>query len=194
MWEQTEHGFEREDKEKGFSLWILPRPSYCDRGHYQWGQNGFSEDLPPSYYFMSSTNAQIEIDEWLDEQLKMREEGLKAFPARESEDPSFDKKSFLKNGWIPHPEKKNSFMKICALPDDAKDDDEPVVVTLDAVATDRGTVYVFNSPNIKHIDYADMFPRLYRNQNVALEEINAFLKWRLEKIPHIETPVKKLTF
>ena len=184
MWEQTEHGFEREDEANHISLWILPRPGYCDRGHYQWGQNGLSEELAPSYYFMSPVNAQIEIDEWVEEQVQKNNSDDTPQIRRE-----LDQKALVKSGWLPHPERKTAYIKMVL-----DDKDEPHTVTLDMLSSGANNVFVFNAQNLPGIDFSDQFPRLYRNQGVAQEEAEAFLNWRLNKIPHVATPIKKLAF
>lgn len=58
-------------------LWIHPRPTYCDRGHYFANVEGIgSIDWADSFprYFMDLERAKLEMSEWLEWRLQRERE------------------------------------------------------------------------------------------------------------------------
>ena len=157
MWKKDESGLS--SYEQGVHRWILPRPSYCDRGHWSIGQLGAVEHAPlPSYYFMDKASAGIEMDLWI--------------AANSSEKiisrPDFIEDEMLIRGWLPHPDKK-SFILYRGKKN----------ITLERVSFEKEDLYVLSAGNLDFIDDADQFPRLFRDKDIAVTEAEQFLAWRL---------------
>lgn len=63
----------------GVFIWIEPRPSYCDRGHWKANVDGIASidgaDAFPRYY-MDLERAKLEMSEWLDWRLKCERQNV----------------------------------------------------------------------------------------------------------------------
>ena len=166
---QDEHGLMFENKQG--QVWILPRPSYCDRGRFEWGQNGFLENVPkPSYYFFSLEAAQEEVSSFI----FATSSGL--FPHETEKDLS---SSLVSNhNLIAHPEKPSSWMKLVPWPDGTTKVMSLSLVTTDFADNKNETLWEISEGTMPFVDHSDQFPRYFRFVKNALSELDAFISCR----------------
>ena len=154
--------------------WILPRQSYCDRGHWNWGiqgENMLLMEPEVAYYFMSEQTARSEIEE-----LIFRSSTATPMPNNHL------KANCDKNQWAQSGPQK--FMKMFPSSEGA------VLVSVEWDDCATGGMWVANCEGIKHLDCSDAFPRRYFLLDNALSEMDLFCQWRLNKVPHQDARAK----
>jgi hypothetical protein len=163
------------DEDKAYNLngptgglfWILPRQPYCDRGHWELGALGVSLPVSPSLYFHHFEVAQREAELWL---AKSMGRPLSERPARCPD--TWD--VMATDVWVRR----------------ATQGDHPVEchLTRTGPANDRlwtWTIPVGLDAHPDRLDASDAFPRHFLRAEHAVREMEAFLRWRLEKIPTV---------
>lgn len=153
--------------------WILPRPAYCDRGRYNWAQNGFSEEyVMPSMYFFDLEAAKEEISAFV---FSSTTQGRLA-PNEQKDELSLLLQK--EHSLIQHPSSVGTFMKMVPWPDGSTKvvEIKQVKVEYDNGATEN--VWEISQGNIPFVDMSDQFPRHFRFIKNALSEMNAFIACR----------------
>lgn len=150
-------------------LWINKRPVYCDRGHWELGAMGMHMNPQPAHYFQRLATAQREAELWLARSLgRPVPEGEVACPMgwKATGPAAWQRSATGPTGLV-----------MCQ-------------VARSGTAADplwTWTVPEGLSSHPDYLDASDAFPRHFLRASHAVSEVEAFLKWRLEKV-HTEIP------
>lgn len=147
-------------------LWVQARPPYCDRGHWQLGSIGFRypNGIEPSLYFQHIDTAIEEGELWAAR--------LKGNPITWDCEESIP--TDLKHSW--------DFEKGC-FKTQISTSNGSVDVCIQALGNETDPLWKLTIEGIDTLDEADAFPRHYLRLDHATHEAEAFLEWRLNRIP-----------
>lgn len=169
--EEDQYGFMFKNNQG--EAWVLPRPPYCDRGRYNWGQNGFSEEyVMPSMYFFDLEVAKEEISAFVfssttQGKLSPNEQATELSLALQKE-----------HSLVQNPSSPQSFMKMVPWPDGSTKVVEIKQVQVEYSNGATENVWEVSQGSLPFIDYADQFPRHFRFIKNAVSEMNAFVACR----------------
>jgi hypothetical protein len=167
-WTTDEYGTSNLHLPGGGHVWIQARRTYCDRGHWEWGSTGISQDptRTPSYYYMDLARCRAEVEQWLMEVL-----GGVTAPGRDHlAAGTFSNPHGRQAGWTWQQQGQD----LVAVAADAR-------LRLDFLPSDGSAVVT--AEGIPSLDGSDRFPRRYLDADVAQAEVEDFLAWRLLEIP-----------
>ena len=160
-------------------VWVQARRTYCDRGHWEWGNQGLMvdrEQLPtPSYYFMHREHALAEAEEWL-----ARMQGAKSgspYVSSIETDREFTQPHGAQLGWTWHKQGEDRLVA------QALHEGKLATLCLTQAQARGGPIFVLSVEGGLEFDSADRFPRVYLDLDRAMKETEAFLAWRLLEQP-----------
>lgn len=167
VWQSDDDGAYTLRGPKEEFLWILPRQPYCDRGHWELGMLGVYLHVSASLYFHHFEVAQREAELWL---------------AKSVGRPLAERVAHCPDTW--EEEDTRTWRRA------AEHDGKVVECVLSRTGPLTDPLWTWTIPvGLKShpdiLDASDAFPRHFLRAEHAVREVEAFLRWRLEKIPTV---------
>lgn len=173
--------FEKNDvvlNNKIYHFWILSRPHYCDRGHFEWGSYLPQEweKYAPSHYFFDLKTAVRELDDWIERLNNINNNQQEKFESIKKWTTDEEMLCQQKN-WY---QKQDLYIKHVIV------NHHEIDFYLQKITTQFGDLWSVNIENDSTIDFADAFPRNYVHLHDALDETEQFIQWRYHQVISID--------
>lgn len=166
-WQTDIYGVDNLRDEAGRHVWLIARPPYCDRGHWELGGLGMREGVRPSLYFHHLDRARREAELWLAHGQRPRPRvGSMSWPR------AWVKSSDPRQGrtWASNGAYGSAVFRVAP-------------IRVEGVSLwELSVVEGLDRPG-NMLDAADGFPRRFFDPTTAIREAQAFALWRLSHHP-----------